>query len=71
MDVLRKIFGHKKEDVAGDLRNVRNEGLLELYCYPDIITYIRVRRMRWIGHVRRVAEKTSTFRDLVRQREGN
>jgi hypothetical protein len=68
---LRKIFGCKKEDVAGDWRNVHHEGLHDMYCSANVIEIIRVRRMRWVGHAAHVVEKSNTCRDLAKRTEGN
>jgi hypothetical protein len=38
--VLRKIFGAKREEVAGDWRKLCGEELYDLYCSADIITVI-------------------------------
>jgi hypothetical protein len=35
--VLRKIFGPKREEVAGGWRRLHNEDLHNLYASPDII----------------------------------
>jgi hypothetical protein len=48
---LRRIFGSKREEVAGDWRRLHNEELYNLYTSPNIITVIKSRRMRWAGHV--------------------
>jgi hypothetical protein len=37
---------------------------------PSIITIIKVRRMRWVGHVARMGEKRNAYRLLVRKPEG-
>jgi hypothetical protein len=39
--VLRRIFGPKKEEVAGGWRKLRNEELLNLYASPNIIRVIK------------------------------
>jgi hypothetical protein len=49
--VLRRIFGPKREEVAGDWRRLHNEELHNLYASSNIITVIKSRRMRWAGHV--------------------
>jgi hypothetical protein len=41
----------------GDLRNLHNEELHNLYSSPSIIRMIKSRRMRYAGHVARVREK--------------
>jgi hypothetical protein len=49
--VLRRIFGDKREEVAGDWRRLHNEELRNLYASSNIIRVIKSRRMRWAGHV--------------------
>jgi hypothetical protein len=48
--VLRRIFGPKR-DVMGEWRKLHNEELRDLYSLPSIIRIIKLRRMRWAGHV--------------------
>jgi hypothetical protein len=38
--VLRRIFGPKKEEVVGGLRNLHNEELHNLYSSPNVIRMI-------------------------------
>jgi hypothetical protein len=68
--VLRKIFGPKRNEVTGDWRKVHNEELHDLYSSPSIITIIKLRRMRWTGHVARMGEKGNAYRLLVGKPEG-
>jgi hypothetical protein len=49
--VLRRIFGPKKDETAGDWRKLHNEERHNLYCSPNIIRMIKSRKMRWSGHV--------------------
>jgi hypothetical protein len=42
-----------------------------LYSSPGIIRIIRLRRMRWAGHVKRIGVKRNAFRLLVEKPEGN
>ena len=63
--VLRKTFGPKRDEVAGEWRGLHNEELYALYCPLNIIQVIKSRRMRWVGHVvhkggRRGAYRVST-----------
>jgi hypothetical protein len=44
--VLRRIFGPKREEVAGSWRRLHNEELRNVYASPDIIRAIKSRRMR-------------------------
>jgi hypothetical protein len=41
-----------------------------LYSSQSIIRIIKVRRMRWAGHVTRMAEKRNAYRLLVGKPEG-
>jgi hypothetical protein len=68
--VLRRIFGPKRDEVTGERRKLRNEELRDLYSSPIIITIIKSRRMRWVGHVARMAENRKAYRLLVGKPEG-
>jgi hypothetical protein len=52
--VLRKIFGLKREEVTGGLRQLHNEELRNLYSSPNINRVIKSRTMRWAGYVERM-----------------
>jgi hypothetical protein len=53
--VLRKIFGPKREE-DGSWRKLHNAELRSLYFSPNIVSVIKARRMRWVGHVASVGE---------------
>jgi hypothetical protein len=55
--VLRRTFGSKRNEVTGGWRTLHNEKLHNLYSSPSIIRVIKLRRMRWEGHVTRMAVK--------------
>ena len=42
-----------------------NEELNDLYCSPNIVRVIKSRRMRWAGHVARMAEGRGVYKVLV------
>jgi hypothetical protein len=67
--VLR-IFGPKWDRVTGGWRKLHNEELHNLYSSPSIFRIIKWRRMRWAGHVARMAEKRNVYRLLVGKPEG-
>jgi hypothetical protein len=66
--MLRKTFGPKRDEVTGEWRKVHNEGLCNLYSTPSIIRMIKLKRMRWEGHVARI-EKRAAYRISVRKPE--
>jgi hypothetical protein len=43
--VLRRIYGAKTEEVAGDWRRLHNEELHNLYASPNIIREVKSRRI--------------------------
>jgi hypothetical protein len=49
--VLRRIFGPKRDEVMGEWRKLHSGELHIWYSSPDIIRQIKLRRMRWVGHV--------------------
>jgi hypothetical protein len=49
--MLRRIFGRKRDEVAGERRKLHNKELRDLNTSPSIIRIIKSRRMRWAGHV--------------------
>jgi hypothetical protein len=65
--VLRKIFGPKRGELTGGSRKQHNEELHSLYSLPStyIMRLIKLRRMRWTGHVARTWEKRNAYGILV------
>jgi hypothetical protein len=57
--VLRRIFGPKREEVAGDWRRLHNEELHNLYISPHVIRAIKSTKMKWAGHVGCMGEMRS------------
>jgi hypothetical protein len=68
--VLRKIFGPKRDELTGEWRKLHNEELNYLCCSPNIIRVIKLRKMRWAGHVARVGERRAMYRVFVGKPEG-
>jgi hypothetical protein len=54
--VLRRICGPKRDEVRGEWRKRYNEELHDLYCSPNIVRVIKLKRMRWMGYVTRMRE---------------
>jgi len=65
--VLRRIYGPRNDEVTGEWRRSHNEELNDLYSSPNIV---RVRKMRWAGHVARMGEEREVYRVLVGKPEG-
>jgi hypothetical protein len=49
--VLRRMFGPKRDEVAGDWRKLHNVEFHNLPSLPNIIRVIKSRRMKWAGHM--------------------
>jgi hypothetical protein len=52
--VLRRIFGHEREEVAGEDCIMRS--FITCGLHQNIIKVIQWRGMRWAGHVARMGE---------------
>jgi hypothetical protein len=66
--ILGAIFGPKNEN--GECRIKHNNELYTLYKENDIVTYIKINRLRWAGHVIRLEEQNPARRVLVAVVEG-
>ena len=54
---LRRIFGPKRDEVTGEWRKLYNREFHDLYSSPNIDRVIKLRRMRWVGHVAHMGER--------------
>jgi hypothetical protein len=52
--VLRKIFVSKRDEVTGYWRKLHNEELSDLYSSSIIVRIIKLRIIRWAGHLERM-----------------
>ena len=43
--VLKRVFGHKGDEVTGEWRKLHNEELSDLYSLPNIVRVVKSRRM--------------------------
>jgi hypothetical protein len=67
---MRRVFGHKREEVTREWRKLHNEELNDLYFLPNIVRVVKSRRMRWAGRVERMGEGRGVHRVLVEKPEG-
>ena len=67
--VPRRLFGPKRDEIAGEWRKLHNEELSDLYCSPNIVWLIKS-RTRWAGHVARMGVGRGVYRVLVGKPEG-
>jgi hypothetical protein len=44
--VLRRVSGHKSDEVTGEWGKLHNEELSDLYSLPNIVRVVKSRRMR-------------------------
>ena len=58
------------DEVTGGCRKLHNEELNDLYCSPNIVWVIKLRRLRWEGHVAHMGEGRGMYRVLVGKPEG-
>ena len=63
--MLKNIFEPERDKLTGEWRRLHKEELCDLYCSPNIIWVIKLRRMRWAGHVARLRERRGVYRVLV------
>ena len=68
--VLRRVFGHKRDEVTEEWRKLHKEKLRDFYSLPNIVRVVKSRRMRWAGHVARIGEGRGVHRVLVGKTEG-
>jgi len=45
-------------------------GDVQSYCSPNAVLVIRLRRMRWAGHVARMRDRRGAYKTLVGRPDG-
>jgi len=60
----------RRGEVAVEWRKLHNEELNDVYCSPNIVRLIKLRRVKWAGHVARMGERRGVFRVLVGRPDG-
>ena len=68
--MLRRVFGPKREEVTGEWRRLHNGELNYMYCSLNIFRVIKLRIMRWAGHVACMVERRGVYRVLAGKPEG-
>jgi hypothetical protein len=68
--VVRRVFGPKREEVAGDWRRLHNVELRNVYVLPHIVRVVKSGRMTWTGHVARIGKIKNAYKILVGKPEG-
>ena len=56
--------------MTGEWRKLHNEELNDLYSLPNIVRMVKLRRIKWAGHVARMGEDRVAQRVLVGKPEG-
>ena len=67
---LRKIFGAKRNEITGEWRKLYNTELHVFYSSPNIISNLKLGRLRWAGHVTRMEQSRNAYKVLVGKPEG-
>jgi len=62
---LRRIFGPKKDELTWEWIKQHNEELNDLYFSSNIVRMIKLRGMRWAGHVVRMGDRRGLYSVLV------
>ena len=70
-EMLRTLFGPKRDEVTEEWRKLHNEELNDLYCSPKLVGVMNSRRMQWAGHVTRVENGRGKYSVLVGRPDGN
>jgi len=68
--VLRRILELMREEVVRDCRKWHDEELYNFSSSPNIIRLIKLRRIRWAGHIRHMELVRNVYRSLFRKHEG-
>jgi len=61
----KEIFGHRRDEVPGQWRQLHMEEHYDLHCSPNITGVIKSKRMRWAEQVACSGDRRSAYRVLV------
>jgi len=70
LNVLRRIYGSICEEAVWRSRYEHNEGLYRLYEEADLVTTIKMTRLRWAGHVMRMQDNLPCKKITLDKPEG-
>jgi hypothetical protein len=68
--VLRKIFGHKRDEVTEEWRKLHIEKLNDMYSLSKVFGMIKSIKIRGAGRVARMGKSRNAYRVLVGKPEG-
>ena len=68
--VLRRILGLKRDEVTRERRKLHNVELIDLSSAPNIVQVIKLRSMRWTGHVAHMGDRSGVYGGLVEKPDG-
>jgi hypothetical protein len=63
--VLRRIYEPRREEITAGWRKLHNDKLHNISSSPLIIRVIKLRRMRWVGHVGCMSDMRNAYNVLV------
>jgi hypothetical protein len=63
--MLRRLFGHRREEVVGGWRRLHNEELHNLHTASKVLHVIISRTTRWAGRVARMGGMKNAYSILV------
>jgi hypothetical protein len=63
--LLKRIFGHKTENIVAKLRKFSKLGPSWFVLSPNIIRVIKWRRMRWVRHVARIWKNKKRMNNFI------
>jgi hypothetical protein len=66
--MMRRIFGHKREEVMEGWKQLYSKEHHNLYFSPNIVSMMKLRRMRWVWYVVHMGEVGNVHR--VKKCEG-
>ena len=63
--IFRELFGTNRDEITEEWRKLHNAELHALYSLPIIIRNLKLRQLRWAGHVACMEQSRNSYRDLV------